>query len=112
MAEVPWWSSPPDAKLHWVDDEIAILVFPSPEPGNEECRIAVTLGSSDGPTRWIKGHEGSTAMKSMSYYGWVWHIDRYAPNNIATVSPSIHFHNHFHSPNPVQFRLVEITRGR
>lgn len=96
--EVPWYSSPPDAKIHWVgsDGKIGFLYFKSPKDGSNEC-IPITIGPSTGRS------EGQPHP--------VWHIDRFMTKDIATVSPSIHGIGRFHSPNPVQFHITEITGG-
>jgi hypothetical protein len=36
----------------------------------------------------------------------IWHADGPDENGIVTVTPSIHHVGHWHSPNPVTFRLV------
>jgi hypothetical protein len=99
MPEVPWWPNIPDAKLHWDENAtIGYLYFKSPEPGNPNHCVPVTTG----PTRGREtGHPSP-----------VWHIEPIMHNRIVTVSPSIHAPWSFHSPNPVQFRITEITRGK
>lgn len=96
MAEVPWFTSPPEAKLSWPEDqEFGYLHFI--DPNGEHAGIPVTRGP-DGVRKTTDGSMGSP----------YWHIE--IEGNVATVSPSIHFIDRWHSPNPVQFKLVdEIT---
>jgi hypothetical protein len=95
MAEVPWHSTIPDAELYWYRDEpIGFLHFKSPEDGGQESvRVETGPGKNTG-----------------TGFGNVWHIEPIMYNRIATVSPSIHFIGHFHSPNPVQFHITKVTR--
>jgi hypothetical protein len=90
QTEVPWFDSPPDAHLAWPErSSEGYLHFYGPD--GERAVIPVTEGPSrEAPQR-----------------GPVWHIE--VADGVATVSPSVHFVGHWHSPNPVQFRLVEAT---
>lgn len=92
MTEVPWFSSPPDAKLVWgnhLRPDLGYLHFIDPEG-----RRAVVWVSRETPI-------GGEAFAGAN----VWHID--IDGTVATVSPSIHFIGHFHSPRPVTFHLVD-----
>ena len=92
MAEVAWPSDEQVAVVH-VDGQHAdlmLLWFLSPETG---LRVAVPVAY------------GNAADKTAKYKTNVWDIT--IDGEVATVSPSIHFIGHFHSPNPVQFRLVD-----
>lgn len=89
MTEIPWFTEPPDAKLargNHIDDDLAYLHFIGPD--GERAVIWVT--------------EGETTQRHGQN---VWHIE--VAGDVATVSPSVHFVGHWHSPNPVKFRLVE-----
>lgn len=97
--EAPWYRSARPATLSWQDDTYAVLKFLAPDNG-DLCRIAVSKGPSEGPNMTVP--EGNPR-----YPGWVWHIDVDEDGSTATVSPSIWFHGHFHSTNPVSFRLVD-----
>lgn len=95
-AEVPWYTSPPDATLHWdAEATEGFLYFKSPKTGRNHA-IPVTKGVSLDRT----GGRGP-----------IWHIEPMMHNKIATVSPSIHAIGEFHSPNPVQFHITKVTRG-
>lgn len=96
MIEVPWPPEPVEAKLQWTEGEaIGDLLFIGPD--GCFAGIPVTWGDSDAATK----QAGTN----------VWHIE--VAGDIATVSPSIHFINHYHSPNPVKFKLVkELSHGR
>jgi hypothetical protein len=89
MPEVPWYPQPPKAHLQWLSNQTARLWFRSPEDGNK-VQVAVTIGDDNAATR-----DGLFPGEN------VWHLDLKV-----TVSPSIHFIDHFHSPNPVEFKLV------
>lgn len=100
MAEVPWFTSPPDAKLVWghhLRDDLGYLHFIDPE-GH---RAVVWVSK----TNTVEGEQFAGQN--------VWHIDipDETPGALVTVSPSIHFIGHFHSPRPVQFRLVDELTG-
>ena len=90
MTEIPW---PTDkllpAKLMKVSslrDDVWIFRFKGPD--DHLAHICVTQGQDT--------QIGQTN---------VWHYD--ISGDKITISPSIHFINHFHSPNPVTFQLVE-----
>lgn len=90
--EVPWFTEPPPARLDWSSNTLGHLHFY--DPHGERAAVPVTRGPSyERPSN--NGLWGSP----------VWHIDE--DGEIVTVSPSVHFVGHWHSPNPVQFRLVE-----
>lgn len=80
-----------EARLVWTHtsqiNPLGRLWFDSPEDGNQ-VQVAVTTGPH---TQNADEH--------------IWHIE--VNEGIATVSPSIHFIGHFHSPNPVQFRIID-----
>lgn len=87
MAEKPWPSGEVKAKLAWPKkSKEGYLHFI--DPGGNRAVIPVT-----------KGETYETEER-----GPVWHIE--VNGKQATVSPSIHFVGHFHSPNPVHFKLV------
>lgn len=89
MAEVPWFTEPPAAALRWDEhDDEGYLRFVGPD--GDRAVIAVTHG----PDR----HDHELARN-------IWHID--VAGDVATVSPSVHFVDHWHSPNPATFRLVD-----
>jgi hypothetical protein len=98
VAESPWYSYVPDAML--VKDPprglksdvytISELWFLSPENG-EHCCIHVAEDVAPA---------GDVVNRTN-----LWHIQ--VSGDTAVVRPSIHFIDHFHSPNPVQFRLVD-----
>lgn len=92
MAETPWPDGPVAAELHWLaDDPEGYLHFV--DPNGDRAVVPVTR----------EVHHADTAR------GPVWHIDTpdgTEPGSVVTVSPSIHYRGHFHSPKPVQFRLV------
>jgi hypothetical protein len=86
MEEVAWFESPPDAQLIWeLDTDMGHLHFVDPK-GNKAV-IHVTKG----PTR------------AEQHYN-VWHID--IVDDVATVSPSVHYVGQWHTPNPVQFHIL------
>lgn len=92
--EQPWHTTIPPCTVHnEVDGIHAELWFPSPETtgwhAGKKCHIYVTWG--DHNHQYRQQH--------------VWHME-VDENGMVTISPSIHFIGHFHSPNPVNFRLV------
>lgn len=93
MTEVAWFSEPPEAMVKWSKpEELGHLHFI--DPNGERAVVPVTTGPTRGP------ESGSEMI--------VWHVDMTgAIGDIITVSPSIHFVGKWHSPNPVQFKLVE-----
>ncbi len=90
MPETPWPNDKQfDAKIIWenhIDEDLGFLHFQAPD--GSKAVIWVT----EGPTCQRHGQN-------------VWHVD--VSGDQVTVSPSIHFIDHFHSPNPVTFRLVD-----
>lgn len=84
--EVPWFTEPPEATLRWSSDKLGHLHFFDPQ-GNRAA-VPVTRGST-------------YQSESLT----VWHIDE--DGSTATVSPSIHYVGAWHTPNPVQFKLVD-----
>jgi hypothetical protein len=87
VAEVPWFSSPPDAWIKWEPiGDLGHLHFVDPQGNN--AVVHVTNGST----------------RAEKHYN-VWHID--VQGDIATVSPSVHYVGCWHTPNPVLFRLVD-----
>lgn len=93
MTEVAWFSEPPEATLRWsVADEIGHLKFI--DPNGEVAIIPVTRGETH-VRRSSDDRPGSP----------IWHIE--TQDDVATVSPSVHFIGKWHSPNPVQFKLME-----
>lgn len=90
-----------DATLNWTPIEadgfegIGTLWFLSPETdgwhAGQRCPIHVSRTCGDG---------GTTVGRSN-----VWKISENGDGTV-TVRPSVHFVGHFHSPNPVVFRLV------
>lgn len=91
MSEVPWFSEPPQAMLKW-SDGLGHLHFY--DPNGKKAVIPVTHGETY-VRRTTDGSPGSP----------IWHIE--VDGDTATVSPSVHFVGYWHSPNPVQFKLVE-----
>lgn len=89
--EVPWFSEPPEASLVWSDGENGYLHFTDPK-GNGTS-VAVTTKP---PTFDDRGH--------------VWHISLETAGEtktvLATVSPRVHYVGDWHTPNPVQFRII------
>lgn len=87
--EVPWFTTPPEAWLAWSEqDVLGHLWFL--DPNGERAIVPVTKGQTQGPPE-----------QSFN----IWHIE--IEGNLATVSPSIHYIGKWHSPNPVQFVLVD-----
>lgn len=95
MAETPWFTSPPDAMVRWdhhLRDDLGYLHFV--DPNGRKAVVWVSKTVPDGGDN-VGGQN-------------VWRIDVDKPSpGMATVSPSIHFIDHFHSPRPVVFRLVD-----
>lgn len=96
MAETPWFTSPPDAALRWghhVRDDLGYLHFIDPNGDRAVVWVSKTVP------------EGGDKIAGQN----VWHIDvpDETPGTLVTVTPSIHFIDYFHSPRPVQFRLVD-----
>lgn len=85
--EVTWAEGPHECRLDWNEGILGTLFFINPKDGSED-HITVITGASY-----------STANCH------VWHVELQGEKVI--VSPSIHFIGHFHSPNPVEFKLVE-----
>jgi hypothetical protein len=86
--EVPWFTEPPPAKLEpGTEPEIQWLHFIDPQ--GHHAVVYVTTGQR------MVDRRGEN----------VWHIE--VADEVATVSPSIHFLGYWHSPNPVTFRLVD-----
>lgn len=87
--EVPWFSSPPTAMLIWdrEEEDLGHLHFVDPE--GKKAVVHVT--------------HGAHTKHDLGFH--VWHIE--VSTGVATVSPSTHFVGSWHSPNPVQFRLVD-----
>ena len=81
------WPHEPLAVLTWDTSDGGHIVFLSPKTGHK-TKIRVTTGLAY-----------STEEEH------IWHID--VVGERATVSQSIHFVGHFHSPNPAVFRLTE-----
>ena len=87
MTEVAWFDSPPDAWLKWEPDtDMGYLHFVDPKGKNAVIHV------TKGPTR------------AEPHYN-VWHMG--IDGDIVTVSPSVHYVGEWHTPNPVQFRLVD-----
>lgn len=93
MSEVPW-----NVEIGQLDkygarvngDELMRLWYREPDSG-----MLAFVHCSLGPSR----HDGRYK---------IWHID--VLGEIATLTPSIHRPDHYHSPNPVKFKLVEGLR--
>lgn len=88
MDEVPW---PPGPYPAWLDMEKdtheGFLYFKEPGTGANNC-IRVTLGITySTPSAHI------------------WHMEWNGGREVI-ISPSIHYVGHFHTPNPVTFRLI------
>lgn len=96
MGETPWFTEPPAARLTWPESSAPDGNLFFIDPNGERAVIAVTKG----PTRSDRDEHGRTIRH-------VWHVDEPTPDGRVVVSPSIHFVGHFHSPNPVTFRLVD-----
>lgn len=98
-SEVPWFSEPPEAKIARLgceNDDVIYGYIHFYDPKGERAAIPVTLGEKTHLV--VAGSPGSP----------IWHIEgELSPGGTATVSPSIHFIRHWHSPNPVQFRIVQ-----
>ena len=101
MTEQPWYTVLPDAELQWSGEfpnhpEIGVLWFISPEKrgwhAGQPCAVHVS--------RHV-GPQGDCINQTN-----IWKITENADGTV-TVQPSIHFIGHFHSPNPVKFKLVE-----
>ena len=87
--EVAWYSG--DLPMARLEDSTQhegeyILFFTAP-PG---CDMTTNIRVTKEPTYSTESEH-------------VWHID--IAGDIVTILPSIHYIGHFHSPNPVQFRL-------
>jgi hypothetical protein len=94
QTEVPWFTSPPEATLNWTDrPKLGHIKFR--DPNGEIAVFHVTEGET---------YDLHTKPPG-KYRTPVWHIE--VNGDIATVSPSVHFVGRWHSPNPVQFKLVE-----
>lgn len=105
MTEAPWPPGDREALIDWTPidapgfDGVGVLCFISPETegwhAGGRCPIHVSRTCGTGGTQI--GDPPHTN---------VWHVTENGDGTV-TVSPSIHFIGHFHSPNPVRFRLVE-----
>lgn len=100
MSEQPWPQGQLDAVLRWprsLREDVGELWFLSPEStgwhAGEPCCIHVSKDVPDGGDYFNKTN--------------IWQIRIHEDAGYVTVRPSIHFIDHFHSPNPVSFRLVE-----
>jgi hypothetical protein len=94
--EVPWFSEPPEAKLARKGCKEGDVIYGwlhFIDPQGNRAAVPVTLGEQT--TMEFDGGPGSP----------IWHID--IDGDVATVSPSIHYVGAWHSPNPVQFKLVK-----
>lgn len=106
MSEAPWPAGPVDATLDWspievpgkehVYDGIGTLWFLSPETEGYHAgqRCPIHISATCGPA-------GTVVNRSN-----VWQVTDNGDGTV-TVRPSVHFVGHFHSPNPVMFRLVD-----
>lgn len=92
MAEAPWFDRVTEAKL----------TVPGPDSNNLGH---LRFYDPNGRNAVIPVSYGDTESETARCHTNVWHIE--VTGDLITVSPSIHFIGHFHSPNPVQFRLVE-----
>lgn len=92
-----WFSDPPVASLKWRDSPIAgrigVLCFSGPD--GVPADVFVTEG---------------IAYRHASDRYHVWHIEVDEQAGIATVSPSIDYEGHFHTPNPVTFKLGQVVQ--
>lgn len=95
MPETPWFSEPPLAYLVWPESEGDLGHLTFIDPNGERAHILVTHG----PTTQLKATNSAGEEVPGSN---VWHVEE--QGDLLVVSPSIHFIDHFHSPNPVQFR--------
>lgn len=97
--EAPWFNKPPEAVIAregFEEGDVIYGFLHFIDPQDQKAAIPVTLGdhgeltSDSGPSSPI------------------WHIDLPTEGtDIATVSPSVHFIGHWHSPNPVQFKIID-----
>lgn len=87
MTEVPWPVEQLEARFMGDDIDPTYLHFKTPK-GNA-ASILVTSGET---------HQQSDGRN-------VWHYD--LGDGTITVSPSVHFVDEWHSPNPVTFKLVD-----
>lgn len=97
MAEVPWFADPPPAKLArggCKEGDVIHGWLHFFDPNGNRAAVPVTLGphTEYKPADNLRGSP-------------IWHVD--IADDIATVSPSVHYVGFWHSPNPVQFRLVD-----
>lgn len=91
--EVAWPTTTPSARLVWDWwGVVGRLEFISPKTGRKVDVIVTT-----GDDQWLD----QITIKLGEH---AWHID--LDGSDAVVRPSIHFVGHFHSPNPVSFKLV------
>lgn len=95
MAE-NWYDAIPDARIRNRINgprDSALLEFKTPTGENHVIPVTTGPGTNrtetHGPTWTITGN--------------------LKVGDIATVSPSIHYVGHFHTDNPVQFRITEIV---
>lgn len=90
MAEVPWFTEPPPARLLWPDGDEAMGFLHFVDPKGQRQVIWVTKGP---------GRDTKTG------FGNIWHIE--IEDDQATVSPSVWFKGDWHTPNPAIFVLVD-----
>lgn len=88
MGEVTYPSEPLNATLYWDKERTSEGWLHFIDPEGKKAVIRVTKGSQG------KDEHGQN----------VWHIE--IAGDEAIVSPSIHFVGHWHSPNPVKFKLM------
>lgn len=87
--EVPWFAEPPNATLRWNEEsDQGWLRFVDPKGNAHVVPVTKTEGTNTG-----------------TGFGNVWHVD--VEGDVATVSPSVHYVGEWHTPNPVQFKIVE-----
>jgi hypothetical protein len=108
MPEVPWPAGLVDATLTWEWDRpgpewdgIGLLWFLSPEAEGWHARSRCVIHVS----RTIGDGGGKVGRQN------VWQVAENGDGTV-TVSPSVHFPDHFHSPRPVRFRLVDHLADR
>jgi hypothetical protein len=91
--ETPWFTEPPRATLNWTDrPKLGHIKFV--DPNGDLAVFHVTENDTYDLTTEPPG-------KHVTH---VWHVE--VNGDIATVSPSVHFVGRWHSPNPVQFKIV------
>ena len=110
MAEAPWPSGDVDAELDWTPIEVlgfeglGVLWFLSPETDGWHAghRYPIHVSKTCG--------DGGMSVGTPPHTN-VWRIVENGDGTV-TVSPSVHFVGHFHSPRPVRFRIVESLGDR